>query len=176
MGRADVMTAAWTGNLCSDPVVISVSIRPGRYIHELIEESGEFVLNLTTRRMVRAVDYCGVRSGRDEDKFRTSGLTKSPSKYVRAPGIAESPVCLECRVETVLHPGSHDVYVARVLSCDVDARYLDKAGRLDLGKADLIAYSHGEYFALGEKLGKFGFSVKGCQRRPKAGPLSGNMK
>ena len=159
-GHVNVMTAAWTGNLCSDPVYVSVSIRPERYTHHMIEETGEFVLNLTTRGLVRAADYCGVRSGRDEDKFATLGLELSPSRFVKAPGIAQSPVCLECRVENVLRLGSHDVYVARVLSADVDDRYLDEKGRLDLGKADLITYCHGEYFALGEKLGTFGFSVK----------------
>lgn len=159
-GHTDLMTAAWVGTVCSDPVMVSVSIRPSRLTHDYIEKTGEFVVNLTTRKLVWAADYVGVRSGRDEDKWESCHLTQMVSRKVIAPGIAESPICLECRVVQKLELGTHDMYVAEVLSTDIDESLLDASGRLDLRKADLIAYSHGEYYALGEKLGKFGFSVR----------------
>lgn len=162
-GNANVMTAAWAGTVCSDPVMISVSIRRERYSHDIIERTGEFVVSLTTEDLAYVTDYVGVRSGRDMDKFALEGklaLTKLPSKHVKAPGVAESPVCLECRVREILRLGSHDMFVGEVLSTDIDDRYLDENGRFDLAKAKLIAYSHGEYFALGKKLGKFGYSVR----------------
>ena len=159
-GKTNVMTAAWTGNLCSDPVMVSVSIRQERYSFHMIEETGEFVLNLTNRSLCRATDYCGVVSGRDEDKFQKMGLTEAKSRMIKAPGIEQSPVSLECVVKQRLDLGTHVCFVAEVVSVDVDDKYLDEEGRLDLEKADLIAYSHGQYYALGEKLGKFGFSVK----------------
>lgn len=159
-GRANVMTAAWTGTVCSDPVMVYVSIRKERYSHDIIERTGEFVINLTTKKLVRAADYAGVRSGRSEDKFQTLHLTQAPSRFVKAPGIAESPVSLECRVEQILRLGSHDMFVARVLSTDIDPAYLDEKGKFDLDRADLAAYSHGEYWSLGEMIGTFGFSVR----------------
>lgn len=162
-GNANVMTAAWAGTICSDPVMVSVSIRKERYSHDIIARTGEFVISLTNRKLAKAADYVGVRSGRQIDKFSLDGdlkLTKLPSKHIKAPGIAESPVCLECRVKQIIPLGSHDMFIAEVLSTDIDDAYLDENGRFDLGEADLIAYSHGEYFALGEKLGKFGYSVR----------------
>lgn len=162
-GNANVMTAAWAGTICSDPVMVSVSIRKERYSHDIIARTGEFVISLTNRKLAKAADYVGVRSGRQIDKYSLDGdlkLTKLPSKHIKAPGIAESPVCLECRVKQIIPLGSHDMFIAEVLSTDIDDAYLDENGRFDLGKADLIAYNHGEYFALGEKLGKFGYSVR----------------
>lgn len=162
-GRPNVMTAAWAGTICSDPVMVSVSIRKERYSHDIIQKSGEFVICLTNRKLAKVTDFVGVRSGRDTDKFGLSGdlhITETPARYVRAPLILESPVCLECRVKQILELGSHDMFVAEVLSTDVDEIYLDKEGRLDLAKADLIAYCHGQYFALGDLLGKFGYSVR----------------
>lgn len=166
-GRANIMTAAWAGTVCSDPVMVSVSIRKSRYSHDIIARTGEFVLCLTTERLTRAADWCGVKSGRDVDKFAALHLTKLPSRCVAAPGIAESPVCLECRVKTILPLGSHDMFVGEVLSTDVDPKYLDEKGRLDLGSAKLAAYSHGTYYGLGEALGTFGFSVR---KKPAATP------
>ncbi len=171
-GNVNVMTAAWAGTVCSDPVMVSVSIRKERWSHHMIEETGEFVMCLTTEELAKVTDYVGVRSGRDIDKFSLEGdlkLTKSPSKMVKVPGIAESPVCLECKVKEVLRLGSHDMFVAEVLSTDIDDRYLDESGRFDLEKAKLMAYSHGEYYALGRKLGKFGFSVRKKPRWKKSG-------
>ena len=162
-GRANVMTAAWAGTICSDPVMLSVSIRKERLSHEIISKTGEFVVCLTTRKLAKVTDYVGVKSGRDIDKFDLKGdlkITKSESKLVKAPGIAESPVCLECKVKDIIELGSHDMFIGEVVSTDIDESLLDENGKLDLSKAGLIAYSHGEYFTLGEKLGKFGYSVK----------------
>ena len=167
-GRDNVMTAAWAGTVCSDPVMVSVSIRKERYSHDIILNSREFVMCLSCRKLTRFTDFAGVRSGRDMDKFALENelhVTKAKARYVNAPLIAESPVCLECRVTQVLELGSHDMFIAEVVSTDVDDAYLDENGRLDLKKADLIAYSHGEYYALGELLGKFGYSVKKPRRK-----------
>ncbi len=169
-GNANVMTAAWTGTVCSDPVMLSVSIRSSRYSHDIVEKTGEFVVCLTNRRLAKVTDYVGVRSGRDMDKFALEGelhLTKEKARFVRAPLIEESPVCLECKVRHVLRLGTHDMYVAEVLSTDIDDQYLDENGRLDLARADLITYSHGEYYTLGKMLGKFGYSVKKPRRKKK---------
>ena len=163
-GRDNLMTAAWAGTICSDPVMVSVSIRKERFSHDIIENTGEFTISLTTTGLARAADYCGVRSGRDVDKFREMKLTKLESAKIRAPGVAESPVVLECRVRDIVRLGSHDMFIAEVVNVSVDDRFLDEKGRLELEKADLITYSHGEYFALGKKIGRFGYSVR---RRPK---------
>ena len=159
-GRPNVMTAAWTGTVCSEPPMVSVSIRKERFTHGILMETGEFVLNLTNRKLVRATDYCGVRSGRDEDKFAACGLHPEDGRTVVAPSIAESPIALECKVEQVLKLGSHDMFLGRVTAVLVEPKLLDEKGRLALEKADLIAYSHGMYFELGKLLGTFGFSVK----------------
>ena len=163
-GRDNLMTAAWAGTICSDPVMVSVSIRKERYSHDIIENTGEFTISLTTVSLARATDLCGVRSGRDIDKFAQTKLTRLESERIKAPGVAESPVVLECRVKQILRLGSLDRFSADVVNVSVDERYLDNKGRLELEKAKLIAYSHGEYFGLGEKIGKFGYSVR---RRPK---------
>ena len=163
-GRDNLMTAAWAGTVCSDPVMVSVSIRKERFSHDIIENTGEFTISLTTTGLARATDYCGVRSGRDVDKFKEMKLTRLESAKIRAPGVAESPVVLECRVKQIARLGSHDMFVAEVVNVSVDERFLDGKGRLELEKADLIAYSHGEYFALGKKIGRFGYSVR---KRPK---------
>ena len=163
-GRDNLMTAAWAGTVCSDPVMVSVSIRKERFSHDIIENTGEVTISLTTTGLARATDYCGVRSGRDVDKFKEMKLTRLESAQIRAPGVAESPVVLECRVKQIARLGSHDMFVAEVVNVSVDERFLDGKGRLELEKADLIAYSHGEYFALGKKIGRFGYSVR---KRPK---------
>ncbi len=162
-GRYNVMTAAWAGTVCSDPVMVSVSIRKNRYSHDIIARTGEFVMNLTTESLARVTDFAGVRSGRDTDKFALAGdmkLTPLKGKVVQAPVIAESPVALECRVREILELGSHDMFIAEVVNTSVDEAYLDEKGRLNLRKAGLLAYSHGEYYALGRKLGTFGYSVR----------------
>ncbi len=155
----NIITVAWAGTICSDPVMLSISVRKERFSYDIIKETGEFVVNLTSKKLARAADWCGVRSGRDYDKFKEMKLTPLESQKISAPGILEAPVNIECRVKQVMELGSHDLFIAEVVSVSVDDKLLDEKGRLDLGKAKLVAYSHGEYFMLGEKLGKFGFSV-----------------
>ena len=160
-GASDIVTVAWTGTICTNPPMLYVSIRPERASYQLIRESGEFVVNLTTRRLQRACDWCGVRSGRDYDKWAECGLTPAPAaKLELAPVIAESPVNIECKVTEVKELGSHHMFLASVEAVQVDESLVDARGRLDLARAGLIAYSHGEYFELGQRLGTFGYSVR----------------
>lgn len=157
--KPNIITVAWAGTICSDPVMLSISVRKERYSHRIISETKEFVVNLTTKDLCRATDYCGVRSGRDVDKFKEMNLTPQKSSKINAPAIAESPVNIECKVVNVIELGSHDMFIAKVEVVHVDEKLLDDKGRLRLEDANLLAYSHGEYFELGEKIGKFGFSV-----------------
>jgi flavin reductase (DIM6/NTAB) family NADH-FMN oxidoreductase RutF len=159
-GQDNIITIAWAGTVCSDPAMVSISVRKERYSHHMIKESGEFVINLVTEELTRACDLCGVKSGRDGDKFALAGLTRAKADKVSAPLIAESPVSLECKVKQVLELGSHDMFIAEVVAVDVDERYMDEKGKFCLNDAKLMAYSHGEYYCLGEKLGTFGYSVK----------------
>lgn len=159
-GNANIFTVAWAGTVCSDPPMVSISVRPERYSHQMIEETKEFVINLTTRNLTYAVDYCGVKSGKDTDKFKDMKLTALPADVVKAPLLKESPVNIECRVKQTLRLGTHDMYVAEVAAVHADEAYMDEKGRFLFEKADPIAYSHGSYFTLGEKLGTFGYSVK----------------
>ena len=160
MEKSNIITVAWTGTVNSEPPMTYVSVRPERHSYAMIKERGEFVINLTTERLVRAADLCGVRSGRDLQKFRFCRLTPAPASAVSAPLIAESPVNIECRVEQRLTLGSHDMFLAKVLAVDVDEALLDAKGVLHLERAGLAAYVHGRYRALGRELGKFGFSVQ----------------
>lgn len=159
-GHDNIVTIAWAGTINSDKPMVSISVRKSRYSHELISKTGEFVMNLVNCDLAFATDYCGVKSGRDVDKFAEMKLTKEKASVVKAPIIAESPVAMECKVTQVIELGSHDMFLAEIVAVQVDDELLDESGRLDMQKADLVAYSHGEYYALGEKLGKFGFSVK----------------
>lgn len=158
-GKPNVFTVAWTGTVCSNPPMVSISVRPERYSYHCIEETGEFVINLTTKKLAFATDYCGVKSGRDVDKFQKTHLTPVPAKEVKAPLIAESPVSLECRVEQALPLGSHTMFVAKVVSVSIDQAYLDSQNRFHLDFAEPIVYSHGTYHELGKAIGKFGYSV-----------------
>lgn len=158
--RPNIVTVAWAGTICSDPVMLSISVRKERYSHPIITETGEFVVNLVNEPLVRATDYCGVKSGREIDKFKEMNLTPCAMPGVNAPAIQESPVSLACKVRKVEELGSHDMFIAEVVSVRVDDTYMDPSGKFDLNTSGLVAYSHGEYFLLGEKLGKFGFSVK----------------
>ena len=163
----NLLTVAWTGTVCTDPPMCYVSVRPERHSYGIIRRTGEFVINLTTRGLARAADWCGVRSGRDYDKFREMGLTPGKALKVAAPIVEESPVSIECRVRQVLELGTHDMLLAEVVAVQVDADYIDPAtGRFCLERACPIVYSHGEYFALGEALGHFGWSVR-KKPRPK---------
>ena len=163
--KPNLITVGWCGTICTQPSMVSISIRPERYSHHLIKESGEFVINLTTEKLVRATDWCGVKSGRDVDKFAAMHLTAEPAAKVGTVLLAESPVNLECKVTQVVPLGSHDLFLAEVVAVDVDERLLDENGKLCLGKAKLIVYSHGDYLALGRKLGSFGYSVRKKKRK-----------
>lgn len=156
----NVLTVAWTGIINTQPPKTYISVRPSRYSYNLIKESGEFVINLTTRELVRAADYCGVHSGAHKDKFKVCSLTAEPSHEVGAPSIAESPVSLECKVFDVIELGTHHMFLADIVSVGVDEKCIDEAGKLRLDKCALAAYAHGDYFELGKKIGSFGFSVK----------------
>lgn len=168
-GNSNIFTVAWTGTVCSDPPMVSISVRPQRYSHSLIHDTGEFVINLTTRRLVFATDYCGVRSGRDVDKFREMKLTALPAQKVGAPLIGESPVNIECRVSQVIRLGSHDMFLANVEAVHAQEAYMDEKGRFFLDRAQPVVYSHGTYYALGKAVGSFGYSVKkqGASRKKK---------
>lgn len=159
-GNPNLFTASWVGTVCSDPPMISVSVRPERYSYHMIEETGEFVVNLTTKQLVRAADYCGVRSGRDENKWEGAGLTPVTGTKVRAPYVKESPVNIECKVTNKLALGTHDMFIGTVLAVLVDDAYMDEKNAFHLERAEPIVYSHGTYHELGAALGKFGFSVK----------------
>ena len=157
----NMLTVAWTGTICSSPAMCYISVRPERHSYDIIKRTGEFVINLTTESLARATDWCGVKSGRDEDKFKTMGLTAVSSAVVKAPTIAESPISVECRVKQVIPLGSHDMFIAEVVNVSVDEQYIDpESGKFDLQRAKLIAYSHGEYYKLGEAIGHFGWSVR----------------
>lgn len=166
----NILTVAWAGTVCTNPPMVSISVRPERYSYEMIKKSGEFVLNLTTKELVYAADYCGVKSGRDVDKFRELKLTALPAEQVKAPLIEQSPVNIECRVVQIQNLGSHDLFLAEVLAVHADEKYLDEKGRFDLSKADPVVYSHGTYYNLKESLGTFGYSVR------KPGKDSGRRK
>ena len=166
-GEKDIVTVAWAGTVCTNPPMLSISLRPERHSYHIIRESGEFVVNLVTSRLQRACDWCGVRSGRDYDKWEECRLTAAPASALElTPAVAESPVSIECRVRDVLELGSHHLFLADVVAVQVEESLLDAHGRLDLARANLTAYSHGEYFELGRRLGSFGYSV----RKRKPGP------
>lgn len=163
--RPNLITVGWCGTICTKPSMVSISIRPERYSHSLIQGSGEFVINLPTEPLVRAVDWCGVKSGRDHDKFAELKLTPAPAAKVGAVLLEESPVNLECQVRQVIPLGTHDLFLAEVVAVDVDEHLLDENGKLCLNRAKLIVYSHGDYLALGRRLGTFGYSVR--KKRPR---------
>ena len=159
--KPNIITVAWAGTICSDPAMVSISVRPNRYSYDIIRETGEFVINLTTKKLVKATDYCGVRSGRDVDKFAEMHLTPGKAEHLKyAPTIEESPVNIECRVTEVKELGTHHMFLAEVLGVTVDEAYMNENGRFELNSTGLVAYSHGTYFALGEELGTFGYSVR----------------
>ena len=159
-GNDNIITVAWAGTVCTNPPMVSVSVRPSRFSYDMLRKTGEFVINLTTEKLAYATDYCGVRSGRDVDKFKEMKLHKEKAQFVKAPLIKESPVSIECKVKDIIKLGSHDMFVAEVLSIDADEKYIDEKGAFDISKCDLIAYANGGYYPLGKKIGKFGFSVQ----------------
>lgn len=159
-GNANIITIAWAGTICTNPPMVNIAVRPSRYSHSMLKETGEFVINLTTKELAYATDYCGVQSGREVDKWKETGLTPIASEVVKAPAIAESPVNIECSVVKIERLGSHDLFTAEVKAVHVDAHYMDAQGSFHLEQAQPIVYSHGAYYALGKQLGKFGYSVQ----------------
>lgn len=156
----NMLTISWTGTICSDPAMCYISVRPERHSYPLIVKNMEFTINLTTEKMAFATDWAGVRSGKDYDKWDKTGLTPLEGEKVKSPTILQSPLSIECRVKEILKLGTHDMFISEVLNVRVDSSLLDETGKFNLEKAGLIAYSHGQYFSLGEMLGTFGFSVK----------------
>ena len=159
-GNSNIITVAWAGTVCTNPPMLSISVRPERYSYHMLRETGEFVVNLTTEELLKATDYCGVRSGRDEDKFRAAGLTKGEAQQVNAPIIMESPVNIECKVKEIVPLGSHDMFIAEVVNVQVSDEYMNEKGTFDLSAAKPLAYSHGRYYEMGAELGSFGYSVR----------------
>ena len=158
--EANVMTVAWTGIVNSKPPMVYVSIRPERYSYDIIKKNMEFVINLTNEKLTYATDWCGVKSGRDVDKFKEMHLTKEKANFVKCPIIKEAPVAIECKVVEIKELGSHTMFLAEVLSIDPDEQYINEKGEFDISKCNLIAYANGGYYGLGKKLGKFGYSVQ----------------
>lgn len=164
-GNDNVLTIGWTGTVCTNPAMAYISVRPSRHSYKALKETGQFVINLTTEELAYATDYCGVKSGRDEDKFEKMNLTKEKAQYVKACLIKESPVNIECEVVDIIPYGSHDMFVAKVLCVHADKEYMDETGKFDLSKANPIVYSHGYYYTTGKKIGKFGYSVMKKKRK-----------
>ena len=167
MEKSNIITVAWTGIINTDPAMVYISVRPSRYSYNLIKEKGEFIINLTTKDLAYATDWCGVKTGAKIDKFKEMKLTKEKAKFVKCPMIKESPVSVECKVKEVRELGSHHMFVAEVLAINADEKYIDDKGAFDISKCDLIAYSNGNYYSLGKKFGRFGFSVQKKKKRRK---------
>lgn len=167
MEESNIITVAWTGILNTNPATVYISVRPTRYSYNLIKDSGKFVINLTTEDLAYATDWCGVKSGKDVDKFKSMKLTKQKANFVSCPMIEESPVSVECKVKEIKEFGSHHTFIAEVLAINADEKYIDETGRFDISKCNLMAYSNGHYYSLGKKIGKFGFSVEKKKKNKK---------
>lgn len=174
--KPNVMTAAWTGIIASDPAMTYVSIRKERYSHKIISETKQFVINLPTLDLADITDWCGVKSGAKEDKFAATGLTAEKCEHITAPAIAQSPLSMECKVVDIRSFGSHDMFIAEIVGVNVDEKYIDEDGRLSLEKAGLLAYVHGFYYTLGRKLGKYGYSVEKGRPTPQVGEQNKTFK
>ncbi len=167
MEKANIITVAWTGILNTNPATVYISVRPTRYSYQIIKEQKEFVINLTNKELVQATDWCGVKTGAKVDKFKEMHLHKEKAKFLSCPMIQESPVSIECRVKEIIPLGSHDMFLAEVLAINADEKYINEKGAFDISKCDLIAYANGNYYTLGKKLGKFGFSVQRAKKKKK---------
>ncbi|MDD3788961.1 MAG: flavin reductase family protein [Petrimonas sp.] len=168
----NIITLSWVGTICSDPPMCYISVRPSRHSYEILKRNMEFVINLTTEELAHATDWCGVRSGKDYDKFSKMKLTPGKASVVNAPTIEESPICIECRVKEIIPLGSHDMFISEVVNVQADEQFFDpKTGRFDMQQAQLLAYSHGHYYGLGKKIGKFGWSVQGKKARKQKSKL-----
>ena len=163
--KPNIITIAWAGTVCSSPAMVSISVRKERYSHDIIAKNKEFVINLTNKQLAYATDWCGVKTGAKVDKFKEMHLTKEKGKFVKCPLIKESPVSIECKVVEIKELGSHDMFMAEILSIDADEKYIDNKGAFDITKCDLITYANGKYFTLGKQVGKFGYSVQKKKRR-----------
>ncbi len=170
MEESNIITVAWTGIINTDPAMCYISVRPTRHSYEMIKKTGEFVINLTTKDLAYATDWCGVKTGAKVDKFKEMKLTKEKANFVNCPMIKESPVSVECKVKEIRELGSHHMFVAEILGINADEKYINKNGAFDISKCDLIAYSNGNYYSLGKKIGRFGFSV---QKKKKTAKKSG---
>ncbi|HIT94288.1 MAG TPA: flavin reductase family protein [Candidatus Faecivivens stercoripullorum] len=168
--KPNLLTIAWVGTVCTHPAMVSISVRPERFSYPLIKESGEFVINLPGESMVKTLDFCGVKSGRNTDKFAVCGLTAVPAAGVSAPAVAECPVSFSCKVKEVIPLGSHDMFLAEIVAIEAEEWLFEESGRLALEKMGMVAYAHGEYFSLGEKLGSFGYSVRKKKPAVKSAP------
>ena len=168
-GKPNIITIAWAGTICTNPPMVSISVRPERYSYPILKDTGEFVINLTTKELAYATDYCGIKSGRDVDKFKEMNLTPLPGEQVKAPLIGESPVNIECKVRRIMPLGSHDMFIAYVVAVHADEKYMDEQHKFHLEKAEPIVYSHGAYLVCGEQLGSFGYSVKSVKREESQG-------
>lgn len=160
MEKSNIITVAWTGIINTNPAMVYISVRPTRYSYNILKEEKEFVINLTTEKLAYATDWCGVKSGANLDKFKEMKLTKEKANMVKCPLIKESPVSIECKVKKIIELGSHTMFMAEVLCIDADEKYIDEKGAFDISKCNLMAYANGGYYALGKKLGKFGYSVQ----------------
>ena len=163
----NIITIAWTGTMCTNPPLCFISVRPERHSHEIIKKNGEFVINLTTKDLAFATDWCGVKSGKDFNKFKEMKLTPVKGQIVKAPLIAESPVNIECKVTDIKSMGSHDVFFAEIVAINVSDTYIDEKDQFDLNKANPLCYSHGKYYELGKFIGKFGYSVQKPRKKKK---------
>lgn len=161
----NLITVGWTGIICTEPAKTYISLRPERYSYEIISKSREFIINLPSSHIIRSIDFCGVRSGRRLDKFKECRLTKEKATQVACPAVAESPISIECRVTDIVKLGTHDMFMADIIAVNVDERYIDERGKLRIEQCSLAAYAHGSYFALGKKIGSFGYSVKKKQTK-----------
>ncbi len=167
MEKSNIITVAWTGIINTNPAMVYISVRPTRYSYNLIKDQGEFVINLTTKNLVKATDWCGVKTGAKVDKFKEMKLHKEKANFVKCPMIKESPVSVECKVKEIKELGSHTMFISEVVAINVDEKYIDNKGAFDITKCDLMAYANGNYLAMGKKLGKFGFSVKKKKKNKK---------
>ena len=158
--KPNIITVAWAGTICTNPPMVSISVRPERHSYQMIKESGEFVINLTTEELLEATDYCGVVSGRDVNKWEKMNLTPIPSEKISVPAVAESPINIECKVTEIKELGTHHMFIAEVVNVRADEKYMDEKGKFHLEYSKPIAYSHGTYFSLGKELGRFGYSVR----------------
>ena len=176
MEKSNIITVAWTGIINTNPATVYISVRPSRYSYNIIKETKEFAINLTTRNLVRETDWCGVKTGAKVDKFKEMNLHKERAKYIECPLIKESPVSIECKVREIKELGSHHMFIADVLSIDADDKYINEKGAFDIQKCELIAYANGGYYSLGKKLGKFGFSVEKKKKRKSSKSLDRKRK